>query len=205
MDKDFDNTQQNEAYKQWVAKRVEAIHNAIEAVDVLSAHGVTLRHNGTRPEQICCPFHGDKTPSARFYPAQGDSKSAVWCFVCSKRWDAISLWRNFNQFEGTFTALLRAIESELGITPTEAPMGAVYSTFDDQESVDLESVFNAVENRLRNSKSVFDMKGYLTLGSILDRLHHRVEKGLVGQAAAKETLQKVLDKISEKNRACPEG
>jgi hypothetical protein len=194
---------QNEAYKQWVEKRVETIHNTIEAADILSKNGVYLRYNGSRPEQIRCPFHGDKNPSARFYPAQGDSRAGVWCFVCSERWDAISLWRKFNEFEGPFTALLRSIESELGITPPEAPLGAVHREWDNEEKADLENMFQAVENRLRSSRAAFDLKGYLTLSSILDRLYYRVEKGRIGRESAQETLQKILDKIGEKNQACP--
>ena len=49
------------------------------------------------------------------------------------------------------------------------------------------------------------MKGYLTVGSVLDKLYTALESGQMPREQAKAQLQKVLDKIGEKERACPGG
>lgn len=52
---------------------------------VLRALGVTLAGEAT--QQIRCPVHEDRSPSARYY--RDDQR--VFCFVCGKGWDALGV------------------------------------------------------------------------------------------------------------------
>lgn len=201
--------EQNDAAKQWMKERVEVIHQRVTADDVLSRFGIRLRYNGQREEQFSCPFHGkDNKPSARYYPASVRGPAHVWCFVCQKNWDCIRLWREFAGFEGKFGSLLREIEKSYGITPPEAPRMAREVKVD-EEAEEVKRLFATADNRLRNSltsfKSLNDMRGYLTLGSVLDRLDYALKEGTVPMPKAKEVLRRVLDKIRERERQCPDG
>lgn len=191
------------AYRRWMRARIEGIHAVLSAADVLQRNGVRLRYGGQRPEQISCPFHGkDNHPSARYHPQEGDSRAAVWCFVCNERWDAIGLWKRFTAFEGSFGSLLRTIESAYGIEVPETPPEASRAEVEDEE---LTQLFEVCEKRLRQAKRVFTLKGYITVSSVLDKLYHRLEQGTLFVPEAKATLYRVLDKIGEKERACPDG
>lgn len=193
----------SEAYRQWMRGRLDAIHAAVSAYDVLQANGVRLRFGGTRPEQISCPFHGkDNHPSARYHP-EGTSRAGVWCFVCNERWDAIGLWKQFNAFEGSFGSLLRSIERAYGIEVPEVP--AEVAQEEAKEDEELLQLFLVCERRLRQAKRAFTLPSYLTVSSILDKLYYRLEHGQVLLPDAKATLYRVLDKIGQKERECPDG
>lgn len=57
----------------------------VSIFDVLEYYGVGLA--GRVTQQICCPVHQDRSPSARVY-ADGNK---VYCFKCAKLWDVIAL------------------------------------------------------------------------------------------------------------------
>jgi hypothetical protein len=202
--------EQSDAAKQWVKKRIELIHNRVTAYDVLARNGIELRFNGTREEQISCPFHGaDKKPSCRFYPESVKGSSHMWCFVCQEPgWDCIGLWKKFTNFEGRFTGLLRDIEKSYGITPPEPPaFGGSYEeeAIHDESSDEVRKLFEVCERRLLSAKRCFELRPYLTLGSALDRLAYELNNGARTPTDAIPILRKILDKIGERERSCPDG
>jgi hypothetical protein len=195
----------SEGIRRWISARIEQIHSNITAHDVLRRNGVNLKQGASdREEQFPCPFHGhDNKPSARVYSSSNRGPSHVWCFTCHERWDAIALWKKFSGTESKFTYLLTQIERDFGLPTPEAP--PMEDEPDDAEAVELELLFGVCERRLKAAKSAFDMKAFLTVGSVLDRLFSGVENGTVNYETAKAALRRVLDKIGEKERACPGG
>lgn len=194
-------TERDEASKRWVQARIDAIRKNVTAHDVLRRFGAKLRQSGSdREEQISCPFHGtDRHPSCRIYPETVRGPSHAWCFVCQERWDAIGLWRKFATHETKFTRILGEMERAFGIIPPEAPPIEIEDE-EDPELLEMDQLFDVCEKRLRGARESFDMKGFLTLGAVLDRLYYQVEEGRMKPAQAKPVLQKVLDKIGEKVR-----
>lgn len=200
----------NEAQREWFRQRAAAIHSRVSAYDVLAAHGIRLSQaSDDREEQFSCPFHGeDRKPSARIYPARESNPSHVWCFVCQESgWDAIGLWRKFNNL--TFGQALARLEREFGLSTPEAPQGLV----DDTPKVDaararFEKVYVACEARLIAAKSAYrkqgDMRGYLNAGSILDRTRYRVDNEVWPPAQGVKMLQVLLERIHDKATACPD-
>ena len=194
----------SEAIKQWVQMRIKTLHERVTAHDVLRRYDVKLQYNSDRSEQIACPFHGeDKNPSARVYPETNEGPSHVWCYVCRESWDCIKLWKKFTAFEGRFTALLRDLERNFGITPPETPEGTFFER--DENAEEIKNLFEVCERRLAGARRAFDMKGYLTIGSILDRAWFNYNKRILVPDEAKILLRRVLDKVGEKERSCPDG
>lgn len=62
--------------------RIEQIHKHVTIFEVLAHFGIVLEE---ATQQIRCPFHEDRSPSARVYADQ----NKVYCFTCSKQWDVI--------------------------------------------------------------------------------------------------------------------
>jgi hypothetical protein len=193
-----------DASHRWIQARIEVIRKGVTAQDILRRNGIKLRGNGDREEQFACPFHGrDNKPSARVYPETVRGPSHVWCFVCQERWDVISLWKKFGSSDAKFTQTLGEIERAFGILPPERPPADTGEIGDEEDPVLLEvdMLFHVCESRLKDGRNSFDMKSYLTLGMILDRLYFQVEEGIVKPPKAIEILKTVLNKIGEKVRA----
>jgi len=192
---------QSEAFRQWVRERIDQIRRQVSCEDVLARNGVRLRYGGHKAEQFSCPFHGkDNKPSTRFYPSEGGKPEGVWCFVCQERWDAISLFKKFEQFEGPFTRLLATMERSFGLTTPEMPREAARLDPDEPLHAEVEQLFDVCERRLLGARESFSMRSYLALGSILDRLRFRLEHGQTTGPDARQVLQQVLGKIGEKAR-----
>jgi len=186
---------QSQYTKDWVRQRVVNIHEKVAAYDVLTRFGVSLRY-GSREEQFSCPFHGkDTKPSARYYPESGTKHSHAWCFVCQESWDAIKLWRKFNDDTIPFTVSLAQIEKAYGIETPDLQR----TQQEAQKDEELEQLFSACESRLVANKQCFAPKGYLTLCVLLDRLYEALEAKESG-TAIKLKLRAILDKIGDKCR-----
>jgi len=198
-----------EAWFSWLRQRVDVIHDKVTAHDVLRNGGVELA-SVDGEEQFRCPFHGqDNKPSARVYPSDGRSRSHAWCFVCQERWDVVALWRKFHAAEEmSFSSVVASIEREYGITPSEMPKEATFRA--DMGNMALESferLYAACESRLKSSRDSYyklrDLQGYLTAGSILDRLHYKVGKGMLTPTQGEKVLRGLLEKIGAKVRSVP--
>ena len=199
----------NEIVKQWFRERVNAIHEKISAYDVLRMNGIDLHQAGdTNEEQFSCPFHGlDKKPSARVYPEEGSSRSHVWCFVCQEpHWDAIGLWRKFNN-DLPFSQALSAMERALGLTTPETPKNVAVSAaqrLDAEEKEAFKKVLAVCERRLSSCKADYrrhdDLRGYLAAGRALDRVIYRVASRQLPLKKGTEELHTVLQRIGERAR-----
>jgi len=201
----------DDARRLWYRQRIDAINARVSAYDVLRANGVSLDQAADDDEeQFSCPFHGkDAKPSARIYPADGDSASHVWCFVCQeKNWDAIGLWRKFNNLK-SFGQALSSIERAYGLKTPEAPVGGFPSLEQTETEDRFKRMYLVCEVRLVNSKAAYresgDMRGYLTIGSILDRTKHKVDTREWNSERGVAVLMTLLDKIQAKASACPVG
>jgi len=203
------------ARRAWYRQRIEALHTKVTAFDVLRSSGVDLKQSGdSAPEQFSCPFHGQDTrPSARVYPEDADSKSHAWCFVCQERWDAISLWRKFNQLDDKpFGQALSSMERSYGLETPPIPSEAIFDEKVQQQDAMWEhfkALYEVCERRLCDSYPSFkyleDRTGYLKLGSALDKLRHRAKNRSLDAVQAEALLRKVLAKIREKESQCPTG
>lgn len=200
--------ERKDSFSRWTGKRLETLRAAVSAHDVLRYFGATLKAGGSEAEeQISCPFHGDdKKPSARVFPAQGSSPSGVYCWTCQKRWDIVSLWKNFHGDDTMkFTVALRGLEKAFGIIPPDAPeYDYVEEGPDEAREEKLDEIYRLLqvcENRLREAKPVFDMRGYLTVGKVLDGLYHSLDHDMLTLEETEKRIRMVLDKIGEKIRS----
>lgn len=194
-------TANQDASRKWIRSRIDTIHQRVTAHDVLRRFGVPLRYGDGQEEQFSCPFHGqDSKPSARVYPESTRGPSHAWCFVCQERWDVLGLWKKFTGFEGKFTRLLGDIERSYGIIPPDSPPMEEET---DDELASLMELFNICERNLKAYRRAFDMRSFLTLGAILDRLSTQIEDRRIPVEKARGILAQVSDKIVQKARACP--
>jgi hypothetical protein len=120
--------------------------------------------------------------------------------VCQERWDTITLYKKFEQLEGSFTHVLSSFERAFGLQTPEMPREAARLETEPSGDVELEQLFGVCERRLLGAKPKFTLEGYLQVGSILDRLHYQVTQGKRTSQEATGILRQVLAKIGEKER-----
>lgn len=197
-------TKRSEVFLAWCNQRKDTLRERVTAQDVLRHFGVDLKFGGSdHEEQICCPFHGDKDPSARVYGSQGDSPSGVYCYVCRKRWDIFGLWGEFcNDPEMKFTAKLLGLERAFGITTPEAPeVNYEYKARGPtEEEIAVTEKLGVCEKRLRDNRKSFQLEGFLKVGKVLDLMHYQVKHSQITSEVALQRIQLVLNKIAEKSR-----
>lgn len=86
----------------------------ISAIDAAERAGIHLVRRGGS-YWACCPLHGEKTPSLKFY--EGDRG---WhCFGCHKGGDAVKLFEELYRVEPVEAA--RMLAAAFGISVDEAP------------------------------------------------------------------------------------
>ncbi len=183
--------------REWNKQRLANIHMHVTAADVLMKNGIELQRGGTQSEQISCPFHGDdRRPSAKYFPPERDKPSAVWCFVCHERWDALTLWKKFSGTE-KFTEILREIERAFALTRPEP-----HQLPDAEEPADplvdeVQQLFKVAERRLREYRHCFAMESHLKLGQIIDYTLYHLERKQITLATAKERLEAVHARLKK--------
>ena len=192
-----------DGFRFWREECVTLIHAHVSAYDVLQRNGIKLRYGGNRAESIFCPFHGNtRTMAARYHAADARSSDHVWCFACNPKrpWDAITLYGKFVEYQGKFTGLLRTIARDYGITLPEVPTGGVPEDPAKLEMAEAALELDVCERLLKSAKEAFDMKSYLILGSVLDKLAHGLDAGTQPLPKALDTMAMVRTKIGERVR-----
>lgn len=200
--------------KEWFALRRQAIHDKVECHEILRRNGFSFRHTSDREEQFACPFHGkDEKPSARVYPSGPQSFSHVYCFVCkpSPPWDAIALWKKFSGEDKKHHTILSELEKTFRIEVPPIPDGTDLPkepSVNDKKREEFEHLLEACEVRLIDAKTQYrqinDMTGYLAAGSILDKASYQTSTGDLNYIEGLALLNKLMQKIGERIRSCPE-
>jgi hypothetical protein len=127
--------------------------------------------------------------------------------VCQESgWDAIGLWRKFNNL--TFGQALARLERELGLATPEVPTEG-WEPKVDTERERFQKFYLVCEARLLACKAAYrkqgDMHGYLNVGSILDRTRYRVDNDIWPADKGVKILQALLERIHVKVAACLDG
>lgn len=86
-----------------VIDKTEDIKNQLQMVDVLARYG----YEPNRASFVCCPFHGEKTPSMKVYPKD------YHCFGCGAHGDMIDFVRRI--FDISFNDALKRIDTDFGL------------------------------------------------------------------------------------------
>lgn len=197
--------ERGDAYGNWVRSRADTLVSSVTAHDVLRHFNTPLKLSDDQEEQISCPFHGqDRKPSARVYPPGGSSRSGVYCWVCQKRWDIFGLWKMFHgDDQMKFTEVVRGLEKAFGIIPPDMPSVAEYETIERGPSEREQRVLNLLEvceRRIAQAKPYFTLKGFMTVGKLLDQMHYHMRHKSCELSEIEKRAQLVLDKIGEKIR-----
>jgi CHC2-type zinc finger protein len=129
-----------------------------------------VRYASKTTQQILCPVHKDRTPSARVY-AEGNR---VYCFTCAKQWDVIALVRDKEGLD--FGGALDWLETRFLVPPASANLGAVLkASIRRKAEMSPEPLYTLVESRLIVNRERLGLIRYTKGLLALDLLFHQVK------------------------------
>ena len=108
----------SEEVRDWIRRRVAAVKDVYGAYDCLIENGIDLIDEHTAL-QIICPFHSDRSPSARYYAITSDGGSHFHCFTCKLHLDSVNLYAKFHSIK--FMQALADLERRFRIDVPRKP------------------------------------------------------------------------------------
>lgn len=164
----------------------------VPILEVLRVLGVRLSGEGT--QQIRCPFHEDRSPSARVYVADGEDH--VHCFTCAKSWDSTALIAQ--KLGLPLEAALEWLEHRFTVPPVSAQIDQrVRMQLRLPLQAPLDPSYTHVEARLIASRQSLGLGRYSRLLLALDLVQARQAHGVMTAQEAREWLTRILAEVSD--------
>jgi len=166
------------------------IRENLSIFDVLEKVGIALPQ-GTHTQQIPCPFHDDRSPSARVY---GDSNK-IYCFTCHKLWDVFSLIEDLK--ETSFEQSVWWIAKQFDIKDVDVAT-VIKSRITRPKTPDHKHIVAMSEEFLKTHKKIFGFRITLTYFMAVDTAVLKYESGESDFDDLKGSLRAILAHAGKK-------
>lgn len=140
--------------------RVANIRQHVTIFELFEKMGVDVT---PETQQMRCPFHADRNPSARVYAEQ----NKIYCFTCQKSWDVIEA--AIDHYHLSFPDAVVWLEQEFGVPGgTTGLVGTVRTQLASRVSPDIRTVADSVEQVLKGSRKALGFERYTRCLQALD-------------------------------------
>ena len=165
------------------------VRESVSIFDVLDAFGYGVRDR--RTQQVRCPVHKDRHPSARVYADQ----NTLHCFTCGRSWNQIELVQAVRG--GSETAAVGWLESQFDIESPLTTLTAVLRRRLARRGEDFNPAVAIAhtEHAIRSARSRLTLHRYSRAVVALDMVTAQVKAGILGPIGTKKALQQVLDYV----------
>lgn len=137
--------------------------------DVLAVLGYAWELVADRTQQIRCPVHEDRTPSARYYHEQ----QKIHCFTCGRTWDVVGLVAAMRSC--SHEAAMDFLDEEFPTSETaETLQQRLRAQLRDPGGPDYGLLFDDTERRLIARRHTFDLATYSRRCAALDLVRYRL-------------------------------
>lgn len=168
-----------------LAIRTQSILANVTIFQVLAEYKVRFSNNVT--QQIPCPVHKDRTPSARVYA----ETNKLYCFTCSKLWDVIALVRAKENCD--FIGALVWIETRFMIPPASANLTDVLRAgMRRRTQVRPDELYELVESRLIANRERLGLVRYTKGLMALDLLLVQAKQHTITSEQFADSAREVL-------------
>lgn len=165
--------------------RAQAVKKQVSIYDALETVGVSLP-SGHHTQQILCPFHFDRHPSARVY------EDHFHCFTCGKSWDAIDVIQE--RYVLSYPAAIAWLEGNFELTP--ASVGLVDTLTAKLKAKPskppVKEFYEFVETSLITARATMEMGRYHKLSFALDYAVWQFAEKKTTMDQLREQLGKIL-------------
>ena len=179
--------------------RVQNIKEAVSLRKIIDYYNIPCQSTG-EITQVHCPFHGnDQHASARIYET-----NTMYCWVCSKMWDAISFIRDYKNI--SFAESCTFLEDMFNVSKVDKAIAYHEESFNDflsnQDPVkekDFEKDFEKISSVLIANKKLFTLEDYVKYFYFFDNLYINYRaNNHSDDFSLEESLSKLFKEISNK-------
>lgn len=164
----------------------------VSIFDVLEHYGADLVGRGT--QQIRCPVHSDRSPSARVY---GDGNK-VYCFKCAKLWDVLTLVQAREKC--SHEQALEFVERRFKVPPASENLAQIVrAQLKRHAPLNLDGLFELVEQGVVRLRPRMTLERYNRAWVAFDLVVHRYRKGELDSESAQEQVKAVLNYAQREN------
>lgn len=176
--------------------RAQAVLAVVPMLDVLRELGAAGGIYGDGTQQIKCPLHDDRHPSARLYVGEGSTPTKIYCFTCGKNFDVIDLVRG--KYHLTFAGGIEWLEAHFTVPlPSANLTSRIAGALRQHRPVSTEALVQLAESAITTAREQLGVartgKAYLALDLAL----YRYSKGRLDYLA----LQSVVDTVMRRTHA----
>jgi len=140
--------------------RVAAIREHVTIFDIFERMGVD---EPRETHQMKCPFHEDKSPSARVYADQ----NKIYCFTCQRGWDVVDAAQT--HLGTSFADTLVWLEQEFAVPGgVQGVLGSIRTKLTTKVPPDYTLALEMVERHLRQHRAVLGFERYTRCLAALD-------------------------------------
>jgi len=173
-----------------LAIRTQSVLAHVTVFQVLTEYGIRYSNNVT--QQIHCPVHKDRTPSARVYA----ETNKVYCFTCSKLWDVIAIVQAKQSCD--FIGALAWLETRFLVPPASANLTDVLKAgLRRRTEARPEELYELVEARLIARRDQLGFLRYTKGLMALDLLLVQAKQHVVTSEQFAEGARSVLQYVSK--------
>lgn len=165
--------------------RAAAILANITIFQVLDTYRIP--YAGKITQQIRCPVHKDRTPSARVYA----DNNKVYCFTCAKLWDVIELVRSRENTD--FVGALGWLETQFLVPPASANLTQVLKgQIRRRQEVKPDELYELVEARIMARRDLLGLVKYTKALYALDMLMAQAKSRVVSMEKFEDSARAIL-------------
>lgn len=166
------------------ALRIEAVREKVTIFEVLERMGVDI---APETQQMRCPFHADRSPSARVYAEQ----NKIYCFTCQKSWDVIDAVAE--HFKLGFADALVWVEREFGIGGVLPSLtGAVRMALLKRATPNVAEIAVTLEQRLKDRRGQLGFERYTKCLLALDLTVYEATQGTLKPVQLQPRLDAII-------------
>lgn len=171
--------------------RASNIRNQVKIIPLLQALEIQLHHRSGGTQQIRCPFHDDKRPSARVYT----DTDKLYCFTCGKSWDVINIVMGIRNLK--YSDALEWIESNFKLASPNDNLNQTLKSIIQTPSTkksNLNDLASMVETKLISVRHKLGLKSYVNLLLAIDLIPIRLKANQMTVEQAQDFYQTILQR-----------
>lgn len=164
--------------------RVEAIRQHVTIFELFEKMGVDVT---PETQQMRCPFHADRNPSARVYAEQ----NKIYCFTCQKSWDVIEA--AIDHYHLSFPDAVIWLEQEFAVPGgTSGLVGTIRTQLASRVAPDIRQVADSVEQVLKSTRKTMGFTRYAKCLQALDLTVYEAAEKKIKQDEVMQRMTAIL-------------
>lgn len=141
-------------------------------------------------QQVPCPVHEDRHPSARFY---ADTNS-LFCFTCQKTFDPISLVQA--KLGLSFTDAIAWLDQAFDVLPIPEGLGTfVRAQVRRVATPNPDAMLALLEHALRAARPAVSLETFVRRSTAIDLLHYQLTQGMITSELFRQHATTLLGKL----------